>query len=238
MIEFLGVDYKVKTSKGMRSVLDEMTGAIPQGHYALLTGEPAVRIGLVDLICGVRAPHAGKILRQGRVSWPIGRLTHFRSALDGHQTIEFVSDLYDLDRRCVLDFVRGFCDMDQILNHKLLTWPGHLSLKLSLALALLPRFDIFVVDGSMLTPDKDFQARWNEAFAEKTREKTIIIATSQLNAIKSFCDLAIIADYGCLFTTQDVHAAIALYPLRPADDFRAVNFADESGEGDELDSDF
>ncbi|MDK9696781.1 MAG: hypothetical protein OEL76_10335 [Siculibacillus sp.] len=230
MIEFAAVDYRIRTAKGETRILVDMTGALPRGRYVLLTEDPQSRIALVDLFCGLKQPQVGRIVHHGRVSWPIGRLTHFRSGLDGYSTVEFFADIHALDRRRTLDFVREFCDLDGLLARRMTSWPGQASLRLGLGLALLPDFDIFVVDGSLLVGDPNFQRRWVEAFHERSRKGTVVMSTTQKAAIGMFCDYALIADHGRLFITEHVAEAIDLYPSRAA-----TAEAPEPDDGDDID---
>ena len=232
MITFSGVTHAILQPRGRQTILRDYSGVLPKGAYVALAATDAARQELVRLCCGAAKPFRGRVAREGTVSWPIGQSNLFRSHLNGLATIRFFASMYRFDADAVLRHVADFTQISEEMHHPTLTWPSPTLLKLSLTLALLPSFDAYVVNSSVLHPDPAFQQRWVAKFEERIEDRLLIMATTQFAAVRRFCRSALVAHEGSLFMTEDVINAVRCFGLRP-DSLRRVTDEDDDDTIDE-----
>ena len=214
MIVFDRVTQSYRDKTGIRMFLEETSGIVPAGRYALLSPNAAAKTAFVDLICGIRPPQEGRVGRSGLVSWPIGRLQHLRSKLTVGETLAFFSAIYELDDEFVRHEVLSLSNLTQRAGDPILELHPMVVLKMSLAMALLPAFDIYVFDGIVRHPDAAFDRVWYDRLLARTEESVVVMSTSQPKAILDFCDLALVLDHRRLFLTQYLETALQIYPVR------------------------
>lgn len=215
MINFYEVTHTLRTSAGQAiGVLDRFSGALPKGHYAVLAAEGSARWEMSRLCSGVSAPNAGAVEREGRVSWAIGDVAPFKAFGEGVAAARFFSLVYGFDHDDVMHHIVSYAGIDpELLERPLAKVTTQTIQKIGLSLALLPDFDIYVVEGSVLVQDEEFNIRWLADFGRRLEGKMAIVTTSQAAAVRSLCDAALVLDRGRLLMTRDVAAAAARYGL-------------------------
>lgn len=215
MIDFQKVTHVFGRAEDTKIVLDHFDGHLASESYVLLASSERVRSEFLRLCLGSRLPQSGAVVRQGKVSWPIGNPAVFRYDLSGYATARFFASIYRLNPHDVIDFLTDFAALpDETMASTVRLWPTPLALKLNLALALLPGFDIYAVEGSPLHPDIQFQRRWLEAFEARIDGRMTLISTTQIHAVRRLCRLALIVHNGKVFTSPNVAEAVGYFGLR------------------------
>jgi ABC-type polysaccharide/polyol phosphate transport system ATPase subunit len=120
------------------------------------------------------------VRRDGRVSWAIGPTLPFRSNLTGYQTIKFICDIYEIRRSAAVELTREMVDAPYDLDKPTSRWQVPAVIQLSYTLALLPHFDVYVIDGPIKLGYPVFYERWRAAFEERVRNRPLIVSTAQI----------------------------------------------------------
>lgn len=180
MIRFRDVSLQVVVNGARREVVRDCSFNFTDPRLLILSPEPHLRSGVVGLITGRFTPQRGEVRRAGRVSWAIGPTLPFRSNLTGRQTIGFVSDLYGLRRRQVADMVADVVDLPLDMDAPMLKWPVPAVVRFTYALALVPDFDVYVLDGPLRLAYPEFDRRWRAVFDERVRHRMLILSTAQI----------------------------------------------------------
>ncbi len=232
MIAFRNVTHGFRSPRGRQQVLDSFSGEVPAGRYVTLATHPALRTEIMRLCGGSVRPQSGRIERDGAVSWPIGQIAPFRSYMTGAATLGFFCSMYQIDTTDARHLVREMAGIDEQLQLPTIKWPSSMLSKFALTLALIPRFSIYLVDGSILHPDLDFQDRWLHHFEQRIDEATLIMATTQKAAVRRYCNAALIGFKGQLLLSENVDAAIEYFTLSPTDELVGRENPDETADDD------
>jgi ABC-type polysaccharide/polyol phosphate transport system ATPase subunit len=215
MIGFSRVSDHVRSSGRRLELLDRASIEIPVGRYCLLTNEPLARRPLIDLLCGTRPPFEGEIWRDGRSSWAIGRSSLFRGTLTGSDLLGMFCRIYDLDRSYAEAFVDELVEDKSLLKTRGESWKPLARAEFGQALALLPRFEIYVTDGNVLFSTGRFGMLWRRLFQERVAGRTLIISSLHISNIFAFCEKALIVDNGVISIVDELEEAVDRYPPRP-----------------------
>jgi capsular polysaccharide transport system ATP-binding protein len=198
------------------SVLQDADFHLPSGRYALLSDTPEFHRALIDVLAGLRRPDEGIVNHRGRMSWPIGRQGFVRGRASGHDLVELVSALYELDPHCAAEVVTSLVSRPDYLERPIEQWPAYARQELTFALALLPDFDIYIVDAPIPFEPARFTRLWQALFEEKLVGKTLILASYRQNQMLDYCAKALVYG-GCGFDIDDdLAGCIERYPARPS----------------------
>lgn len=162
---------------------------------------------LLDLLAGYRLPGEGTVTRFGRVSWPIGRLVQFRSELTGRDTVRFISQLYALDYEKCEQLLFELIDFEHFYDFSIAEWPRLLNVKFGQAAVLLPDFDIYLAESSLIVSDDDFMAKWLPRFNERLQSRQLIMACGQAVYLRRFCRSVAVLKGGRLACYPSVDSA-------------------------------
>lgn len=206
MISLENVSYHVKKRGKLNQVLWHQTFDFNQDRIGLISDNEQSAEGVIDLLAGYALPQSGKIRRYGRVSWPIGRLLQFRSEMNAPDTIQFLCDIYRLDFKKAEYFILDLVDFADHYQHPVEEWSGLLNVTFAHALALLPDFEIYLGEGSLVVGDDDFMERWLPLFEQRlSNNRLLIMSCAQQVYLERFCQFVATVSNGqiLLYDTPD-----------------------------------
>jgi len=215
MIIFQRVTDEPKIAGRERLLAADVDMDIPPGRYALLTDNILIKKPAVDLIAGLRPPHIGRIDFGGLTSWPIGRPAFLRGKVTGRHVVMLLSGLYGLDVRLANAILENTLTEPGNLDEVVEYWSVEFRHEFGFAVALLPSFDVYIVEGVFPYLKDRFTYLWRSLFDEKSAYKTLVSASSRVADLTEYCEKAIIFSKGRLEITDDLKAAIDEFPPRP-----------------------
>lgn len=217
-----------------QSVLRHASYAVPVARMALIGESRSNVVALLDLFSRRLIPQSGQVRFGGRVSWPIGHTAPFSVAITGTQAVSHLATLYDFDRELALAFLRAEMDEPEQISRAIASWPRLRQTRFMMLLALIPQFDVYLVDGNLImTEDIAFTRRFLQMFLTRTRGCTLLITARQVRLLRLMCTEAVVLRDGKLETMQDLEAALALSNRVPT-----VQTADFQRDDDLSDNDF
>ena len=189
---------------------------LPAGRYALLSETPEYHRPVLDVLVGLRPPDRGSVSHVGRMSWPIGRQGFVRGRASGDDLIELVCGLYEMDADEAGELVATLISLPDYISRPVEQWPAHVRQEFTFALALLPDFDIYIVDAPLPFEPARFTRLWQALFEEKLVGKTLILTSYRQNQMIDYCAKALVYEHGRLIIDDDLDACIERYPARPS----------------------
>jgi capsular polysaccharide transport system ATP-binding protein len=202
---------------GMRvPLLTQADFHLPAGRYALLSENPEYHRPLIDVLAGLRPPDAGFVRHDGRMSWAVGRQGFVRGRSSGTDLITLISSLYGLDPRYTEEVIMTLVSRPEYIQHSVEHWPIYLRQEFSFALALVPDFDIYVIDAPIPFEQARFTRLWQALFEERLVGKTLILTSYRQNQLLDYCAKALVHRQGGLGIDDDLEACIERYPARPS----------------------
>jgi len=193
----------VKCFPEVRAV-DGVSFAIEAGTcFGLLGPNGAGKTTTIEVIEGILAPTAGRILYKGRMrderfKEEVGiqlQNTELPQFLTVRETLETFRNLYG--RRADLDYLIDSCQLGELLKRDNRRISGGQKQRLLLAMALANDPELIFLDEP--TTGLDPQARrhlWDIVEDIKARNKTLVLTTHYMEEAQLLCDQVAIMDHG------------------------------------------
>lgn len=201
-----------KTRGHTKLVLDNVSVNFERGHsYGILGVNGAGKSTTLRLLAGSEQPNAGKIVRNVRISWPLGFLGAFNGAMTARNNITFAARAYGQDVRSVLDFVEDFSELGDYLDAPAGTYSSGMSARLAFGLSMAIQFECYLIDELTAVGDARFSKKCERAFTDRRSRADVIMVSHQVGTIKNFCDRGAVLVDGRLMVFDDVDQAIDIY---------------------------
>ena len=215
MIEFRNVTKTYELNGGNRNtILDDISFKFPEKkNIGVLGVNGAGKSTLLRLIAGSEYPDRGRIIREGKYSWPLGFAGSFHGALTGIENLRFACRIYDADIKYVTEYVKDFSELGKYIEEPIKNYSSGMRSRLAFALSMAIDFDVYLVDEIMGVGDQGFQKKCHKAFNEKREKSSIIMVSHSMETIRDYSDVAILLTGEALQIHDDVDAAIEKYEV-------------------------
>jgi len=209
-LERVSKAYPVK--RGLHLVLNDVSLDFPIGPNIGIVGRNgAGKSTLLRLIAGVEAPDHGRVVRSGRVSWPIGFAGGFNGSLSGEENCRFVARIYGESVDRVVGFAKEFAELDEYFEMPVKTYSSGMRARLAFGLSMAIDFDVYLVDEVTAVGDADFQKKCRAAFRERQGRSSVIIVSHNLKTIREYCDVCAVLSDGQVKILDSVDEAARVY---------------------------
>ncbi|SMG08941.1 ATPase [Paraburkholderia susongensis] len=195
-------------------LLQDVDLCIPRGRYALLSRRPEFHRAIVDIVAGLRPPREGFVEHKRLVSWPLGRQGFVRGKPTGLRMIEFVCALYGMESTPCVELVSDLLTSPEYLPRSMEHWPLYVRQEFSFALALVPDFDVYVVEGTIPFEECRFTNLWLALFEERLVGRTLILSTYRHQQMMDYCTKGLVYEQYGLRIDDDLGECIRRFPPR------------------------
>lgn len=238
MLEFKNITKTYPLEHGRRKVIFEnISFVFPEGkNIALLGSNGAGKSTTLRLIAGSDYPDSGKIIRKGKLSWPLGFSGGFHQNLTGEENLRFVCRIYGADLREVKAYVEEFAELGEYLYQPIKTYSSGMRARLAFGLSLAIRFDVYLIDELTAVGDSHFKKKSIDAFKELRKTSNIIMTSHNMGTLREYCDIALLLKDGRMHIFENLDDGIAAYEEngdftgRPARNKVSVEASKESSE--------
>jgi capsular polysaccharide transport system ATP-binding protein len=199
---------------------------LPKGlSLGLIGGNGVGKSTLLRLIGGMDYPDRGKIVRNCRVSWPIGLAGGFQGTMTGRQNVKFVARIHGNTRRIdeVIAFVQDFAEIGKAFDEPIKTYSSGMRSRLAFGLSLAFDFDLYLSDEATATGDASFKAKAKRAFNDRVGKASIIMVSHSEGILRDLCQAGVWLRNGEAIWFDDIAEALKAYgesvkkpPLRKA----------------------
>lgn len=212
MIYMLGVQKSYPAVNGRRTVLHPTTLAIPTNRAVALLGQNgAGKSTLLRMLAGVELPDHGEIIRDARISWPIGFGGAVHGTMTGRQNAAFLANLYGLPPEETIAFVEEFAELGEYFDMPARTYSSGMRARLNFGLSFAVDFDCYLVDEALATGDKRFRQKSLEAFRARRARSGLLFISHNPKTVKEFCEMGIVLHNGNLVPFENLHDAVQFY---------------------------
>lgn len=202
--------YRVRERRN--TVLDNINLAFPLGtNVGILGRNGAGKSTLMRIIGGSELPDSGRVIRKGRVSWPIGFAGGFHGSLTGRENMRFTCRIYGASIQEVTDFVEDFANLGRYMDMPIKTYSSGMRSKLAFGLSMAIGFDYYLIDEVTAVGDAAFKKKCEAAFHARKTTSTLIVVSHSIATIKKHCDVGAVLDKGQLLFFDDINKAIRCY---------------------------
>ncbi len=166
---------------------------------------------LIKMLGGVLPPTSGQIDWRMTSSWPIGFSGGFQGSLTGLDNVRFLSRLHRTDYRETLERVDDFAELGSSLKEPVKHFSSGMRARLAFGLSLAIEFDCYLVDELVAVGDARFQRKCNEELFSKRADRAFLIASHNLNLIRTYCDTALVLHSERASIFNNIDEAIDFY---------------------------
>lgn len=212
MISFQNVFKFYRTQKTLKIVLDHISFRLDKGvSYGIMGINGAGKSTLMRLIAGTEMPNSGRIVRESRVSWPLGFAGGLHPALTGRENIQFVARVYRQDIRKAVRFVEDFAELGPFIDAPFGTYSSGMQQRLAFGLSMAIDFDCYLIDEVMAVGDSRFQQRCRDEFNKRKQYSDMIMISHSIELVQMYCDRGIVLADGKMYFFDSVSDAVEMY---------------------------
>lgn len=189
MIRFENVSKGYKLKSGRKIILDQCSIELPaRARIGVLGINGAGKSTLLRMLSGGEPPDAGRIVREGRVSFPVGFTGTFHPMHTARENINFLAHVYGMDSREVSDWVEDFSELGNYFDMPVGTYSSGMYARIAFATSFAFDFDVYLVDEAIETGDAQFRKKCARAFDERLKSSSLILVSHNMNTIREYCD--------------------------------------------------
>ena len=214
MIAITDVHKRYRTTRGSKWVLRGVTLRLPQkSRVALIGANGAGKSTLLRLVGGIDQPNRGSIVRNCRVSWPLGLSGGFQGSLSGRQNTKFVCRIHGIHGALAekLEFVREFSELHDAFEDPVKTYSSGMRSRLAFAMSLAFDFDTYLVDELTAVGDTAFKRKSQKAFEDLAGRAGLVMVSHSESTLKNFCQSAVWLHQGQAHWFDSVEEALRAY---------------------------
>ena len=213
MLEFNNVSKSFWTGTQRKVILEQVSFRVELGNsLGILAPNGTGKTTLINMMSGLEKPDEGSILRECKISFPLGFMG---GVVPRHTAVEnsrFIARLYGLDPDYVEAFCRWLCNLGEYFEQPLGTYSQGMRARFSFALLLALDFDIYLIDEGMPnSTDVEFNRKAGEILRDRLRTTTVIIVSHQAQVLEKFARTAAVLIDGKLHMFDTLEEEKQLY---------------------------
>ena len=183
-------------------VLKDISFEVRQGDFFGIVGRNGSgKSTLLKIISQIYVPEKGSVSVKGKLVPFIELGVGFNPELTGRENVYLNGALLGFTREeidAMYDDIVEFAELEDFMDQKLKNYSSGMQVRLAFSVAIKAQGDILVLDEVLAVGDEAFQRKCDNFFAQMKKDptKTIILVTHSMDAVKRYCDKAILIKDG------------------------------------------
>jgi ABC-2 type transport system ATP-binding protein len=212
--------YRGQKGYDLQKALENVSFEVKKGEFFGIVGRNGSgKSTLLKLLAGIYSPTVGTINISGSLTPFIELGVGFNQELTGRENVFLNGALLGFNRKEMSKMYKDivdFAEIERFMDQKLKNYSSGMQVRLAFSIAIRARSDILLLDEVLAVGDAEFQQKCYNYFEElKEQNKTVVLVTHDMGAMKRFCTKAIYIDDGKVTAQGD--------PLDIADAYMAEN---------------
>lgn len=200
--------FKKKLSTQNFWALKEVSFKVNEGESLGIIGKNGSgKTTLLRVIGGIFKPNEGSINVRGKVSTLLSVGAGFQPELSGLENIYLNGTILGLKKKeidAIEDNIIVFSELNNFIDVPVKTYSSGMHARLGFLIAVNIERDIMLIDVILGVGDRHFREKCERKMSQfRERAKTIILVSYNTEAIKSFCNRAILLDQGIMIAKRD-----------------------------------
>ncbi len=184
-----------------RTVLKSINLEIEKGETVALIGvNGSGKSTLLKLMTKIMYPTKGRIITNGKLTSLLELGAGFHPDFTGRENIYFNASIFGLTRKEIdarLNQIIEFSELGDLIDSPVRTYSSGMYMRLAFSVAINVDAEILLIDEILAVGDQHFQDKCYKKLHElKKSDKTIVIVTHDLNAVKNLCTRAVWINQG------------------------------------------
>ncbi|NDV02370.1 ABC transporter ATP-binding protein [Pseudoroseicyclus tamaricis] len=213
MLEFINVSKSFWTGKRRKVILDRASFRVELGQsLGILAPNGTGKTTLINMMAGLEKPDEGKIVRDCRVSFPLGFMGGVNNKHSARENSRYIARLYGLDPDYVEAFCRWLTGIEEYFDMPVGTYSAGMRSRFTFSLLLALDFDIYLIDEGMpQTTDAAFNQKAGDILRERLETTTVVIVSHLPDVLERFARTAAVLKDGRLTMFDTLEEARELY---------------------------
>ncbi|QQS21816.1 ABC transporter ATP-binding protein [Candidatus Saccharibacteria bacterium] len=226
--------------KGYRvfTPLDGISFEIEKGDFFGIVGRNGSgKSTLLKTIAGIYTPNEGSVSITGSLIPFIELGVGFNPELTGRENVFLNGALLGFSRSDMLDMyddIVEFAELHDFMDERLKNYSSGMQVRLAFSIAIKAEADILLLDEVLAVGDAAFQRKCYDYFMSlKGKKQTVVLVTHDMNAVRRYCDKAIMLEKGKIVKIGNVDDVAQEYQklFMQADESTVEQSKDIWGEG-------
>ncbi len=189
-----GKNSKAKTTQ---HALQDISFEVNKGEFFGIVGRNGSgKSTLLKILAGIYQPTKGAVEKQGRLVPFIELGVGFNPELTGRENVFLNGALLGFSESevaAMYDDVVAFAELEEFMDQKLKNYSSGMQVRLAFSMATRAEADILLIDEVLAVGDADFQRKCFDYFLKlKAQKKTVVFVSHDMNAVRLYCDRAIL----------------------------------------------
>jgi ABC-2 type transport system ATP-binding protein len=155
---------------------------------------------LLKTLAGILGPDRGRVTVKGKVGCLLSFGVGFNSTLSGRENVYLNGSILGLSRRAIderLDAIIEMSELGDFINAPVRTYSAGMKGRLGFSIAVHIDPDVLMLDEVLGVGDAGFRAKAGSILEHlRSENKTIVIASHDMNLIRTQCDRAVWLEKG------------------------------------------
>ncbi len=195
--------FKKKPPKQQFWALKKVGFTVNKGEILGIIGKNGSgKTTLLRVIGGIFRPDEGSIKVNGRVSTLLSISAGFQPELSGLENIYINGTILGLKRKqidAIIDDIVNFSELYNFIDIPIKAYSSGMHARLGFSIAVNIECDVILIDEILGVGDSRFREKCEKKMKQfKEQGKTILLVSHNTEAIKSFCNRAILLDKGTI----------------------------------------
>lgn len=163
---------------------------------------------LLKVLSGIYTPDEGSVEVNGSLVPFIELGVGFNPELTGRENVFLNGALLGFTHKqiaAMYDEIVTFAELEKFMDQKLKNYSSGMQVRLAFSIAIRAESDILVLDEVLAVGDEAFQRKCNDYFNKIHQDKnqTVILVTHSMDAVKKYCNRAILIKDGKIIAEGD-----------------------------------
>ena len=194
---------RFKGIKGYKEqhVLKDISFEVEKGDFfGILGRNGSGKSTLLKIISEIYVPEKGTVTIDGKLVSFIELGVGFNPELTGRENVYMNGAMLGFSTAeidAMYDDIVDFAELHEFMNQKLKNYSSGMQVRLAFSVAIKAQGDILILDEVLAVGDEAFQRKCNDYFQERKKsEKTTILVTHDMGAVKKYCNKAVLIENG------------------------------------------
>lgn len=186
----------------LQQVLKGISFSLEEGDFFGVVGRNGSgKSTLLKILAGIYEPDKGTVKTKGRVVPFIELGVGFNGNLTGRENVYLNGALLGFSQEEVdkkYEEIVAFAELEEAMDRKLKNYSSGMQVRLAFSIATrLAESDVLLIDEVLAVGDAEFQRKcFNYFKGLKKEKKTVILITHDMNAVREYCNKAMLINNG------------------------------------------
>lgn len=192
----------------IQQALKDVSFEVKKGEFFGIVGRNGSgKSTMLKMLANIYQPTSGKLETTGKLVPFIELGVGFNPELTGRENVYLNGALLGFSEKqvdAIYDEIVEFSELEKFMDQKLKNYSSGMQVRLAFSVATHAEADILLVDEVLAVGDADFQRKCYDYFRKLKNDKvTVVFVTHDMNAIREYCDRAILIEKSRLVVEGD-----------------------------------